>query len=139
MNWFSFIKSMHYRKAIRVFGSITLIVAFGVFNIGLPAALYLCPMMNDNPAACPMRSDVPTAELSITNVVSPCCSKVILAERNTTPFLKVQSIEQDKIVPLATLSPDTFEHIVFALPFASSDDLQLNSPPVFLLNSSFLI
>lgn len=116
-----------------------LILAFALFNIGVPVSFYLCPMMNDNPAECPMMGNEPVADIAIVNANPSCCGKIVLADRNTTPFVKVQVPEQEKVVVILTTHLHYVQHTFIAQPFVRSAIPRLNSPPVFLLNSSLLI
>ncbi|HXG38616.1 MAG TPA: hypothetical protein VNL36_07590 [Bacteroidota bacterium] len=130
---------MKNRRTLKIAGSVTLILAFALFNIGVPVSFYLCPMMNDNPAVCPMMDNEPATGLSIVNTNTDCCGKVVLADRNTTPFVKAHFPEQERVVGILATNVDFIQNTFISQPFVSSDTPQLNLPPVFLLNSSFLI
>lgn len=139
MSAFTFKRLMKHRRIIKIAGSVTLILAFTLFNIGVPVSFYLCPMMNDNPAECPMMTNKPATGLSIVNTNPDCCGKVVLADRNTTPFVKAYSPEHEKVVGIVATNVDFMQKTFVSQPFVNSETPHLHFPPVFLLNSSLLI
>jgi hypothetical protein len=120
-------------------GSVTLLLAFVLFNIGVPVSFYLCPMMNNNPAECPMMGDTNAAGPSIVNPIPDCCAKVVLGDRNTTPFVKAHAPEHEKVVSILATNVDLVQKTFVAQRSRSAVIPLLHSPPVFLLNSSLLI
>ena len=83
---------MH-RKQLNIFVASALAGLFAIFNIGLPFALYVCPMMANERCTCtctPPTTDGPV----LTYVHTSCCNNSVLAERNTVPFLGTLNYEQ---------------------------------------------
>ncbi len=127
------------KKQTTITFSVLLIAVFMLFNVGVPIVDYLCPMMSaDNPVCGMMPSDI-SQQASLTNTIPACCAKYIVAERNTTPFVKIQdAVGHDELVPL--------QIYIFALQSPTERNLlaahvTAESPPapLFLLNSSLLI
>lgn len=116
-----------------------ILLAFGLFNIGLPVVMYLCPMMSGENPVCEM-SDSPSAGVpSIARQASDCCGKYLVAERNTAPFVKNHQVDQEKIAVLASIKEDLRENF-FDVQHSTFVELHhLNSLPLFLLNSTLLI
>ena len=130
---------MNVQRIIRLFCATVLIFAFGLFNIGLPVVLYLCPLMTATQSSCPMSHDGNAHELSFQNQNPSCCGKVIVAERNTTPFVKTHSVTQEKITFLASLTFDVQERAVPICALTIAESPHSNAPPLFLLNATLLI
>jgi hypothetical protein len=130
---------MKLHSTIRLAGSVILLLTFALFNIGVPVSFYLCPMMNAYPAECPMKADQPAAGLSIVNPTPDCCGKVVLGDRNTTPFVKAHSPEHEKVASVLATNVDLVHKIIIGKRSGSTGIPVLHSPPVFLLNSSLLI
>ena len=125
------------RKISKIVGSSALILAFGLFNVGLPVVLYLCPMMSQS--GCPMSHDSGNRGLSLVNQSPSCCGKVVVAERNTNPFVKIQQVEHQKASVVVIVHSD-----IQRTPFCITDQPFANAsppgdPPLFLLNATFLI
>jgi hypothetical protein len=70
----------------------TLIMAFLLFNVGLPVSMYLCPMMSPDLACCTLSSSKVDPTLSLTRQAMGCCTPVLIAERSTIPFIKSQEL-----------------------------------------------
>jgi hypothetical protein len=131
---------MNFHKAVKILGSVTLIAAFGVFNIGVPVAFYLCPMMNSEPSACPISDQTPVDGPAFLNQLPGCCAKVIVAERNATPFVvKAQQLQQEKMSFLAVLSTELQKPTTVTLDRYAVESPPLSNSPLFLLNSVLLI
>ncbi len=130
---------MNIRETSKIFVSSTLVLAFGLFNVGLPVALYLCPMMSSPQPACPMASDRASHELALENQNSSCCGKVIFVERNTTPFVKSHQVDQEKIAVGALLKEHPTENFSAVLHSTTVESPHLHPLPLFLLNSTLLI
>lgn len=130
---------------IRIFFSVLLIAVFSLFNVGLPVVQYLCPMMSaENPTCAMMPSDASGIPLyagtAITNVIPSCCSKYIIAERNTTPFLKIQDAvsHADGVVFISSFVPADLATTDQS--FGSPNSGSVSPPsPLFILHSSLLI
>lgn len=120
-----------------------LLSAFLVFNVGVPVAMYLCPLMSAETPVCALTPPRATEKASLTNQVPDCCAKVIVAERKTIPFVKASENPFSKLPGIA------FDFPILQVPetnsggasFASPFDLPPpgSAPPLFLLHSSFLI
>lgn len=130
---------MKLRKASKTVGAVTLIVAFGLFNIGLPVVMYLCPMMSGENPVCEM-SDSPSAGVpSIARQASDCCGKYLVAERNTAPFVKSHQVDQEKIAVSASLTEELRQNFFSVQHSTSVDSPHPHTLPLFLLNSTLLI
>ncbi len=120
--------------------SLILIAVFTLFNVGLPVVNYLCPMMSSANPSCAMMPSSGGQDPAITNTLPSCCAKYIVAERNTTPFLKIQEapsqLEAVTLVP-AFVSPDPISAARVLL--SLRDEAPPPSAPLFILHSSFLI
>ena len=70
--------------------AVMLVATVLLFNAGVPITRYLCPMMSSENPTCEM--SVPSFGNidSITRQIPACCAKVIVAERNSTPYLKLE-------------------------------------------------
>ena len=116
-----------------------LICAFGFFNVGLPIVVYLCPMMQAAPAECRTFCETSSESVALVNQNASCCSSYIVAERNTTPFVKTDKHNPSLAVVVTSqyveLSND-HAMVVFNSP---TEHNASKSPPIFLLNSAFLI
>jgi len=131
-------------QRLRIFSSVVLLAAFSVFNVGMPVVQYLCPMMSsENPTCAMMLSDgglLPAyAGTAITNVIPSCCSKYIVAERNTTPFLKIQDAVSHADGVVLTSSFVSVDATTSGQHFISPIDAAASPPPLFILHSSLLI
>jgi hypothetical protein len=82
------------RRVLNIFISSGLILVFTAFTVGIPIAISLCPMMNDDSNHCKMMPPATNDALSFTSEIPDCCTSHIIAERNTTPYL---SVEQFKV------------------------------------------
>lgn len=127
------------QKIFKIVGASALILTFGLFNVGLPVVLYLCPMMSSTRSACPMANETAANGSALLNQAPNCCGKVIIAERNTTPFVKVQQLQQEKILSLAVLTIDFQKQTTFRFDQTAVESPPLSDSPLFLLNSVLLI
>ncbi len=127
------------RTIPHIIGSCALILAFGLFNVGLPVVLYLCPMMSSTSPACPMSNEGNAPGLSIVNQSAACCGKVIVAERHTTPFVKVQQPEHQKISLVILLDTTLQEHSFSSLTQTFDKPPPPGESQLFLLHSALLI
>lgn len=121
--------------------ALALVAAVLVFNAGVPVTMYLCPMMSDENPTCDMSvpsfGDIP----SITKQASACCAKIIIAERNSTPYLKLEDRLEGSplLTALPTDAPDDLleGHDAPLVP----DDTGPPIPPLalYILHSTLLI
>jgi hypothetical protein len=120
--------------------SALLIAVFMLFNVGLPIVNYLCPMMSAENPTCAMMPSPGGQNAAITNIVPSCCAKYIVAERNTTPFLKIQEasahLDAIALVPVA-ISPETLPAARLLL--SVREESPPSPTPLFILHSSLLI
>ena len=125
---------------LRIILSTLLLASFGLFNVGVPVVQYLCPMMSSDNPTCPMMPSDSGAGTAVTNIVPSCCSKYIVAERNTTPFLKIQDAvgHTDAVALTPSLA---FADAISSEQFSQSPHTGAVSPPspIFILHSSLLI
>lgn len=121
--------------------AVVLVATVLLFNAGVPITKYLCPMMSSENPTCEMSvpsfGDIP----SITKQIPSCCAKYIVAERNSTPYLK---LEHKFEAPLsfialpADASPDPRDG--WNAPLAPNDTgPPLARNPLYILNSTLLI
>jgi hypothetical protein len=115
-----------------------LILVFALSNIGLPVVMYFCPMMQENPSECQTMCENPTTSLAIVNQNGPCCDSYIIAERNTTPFVKTEKSNPSISLAIAPQIEQSATHIA-SVQFFQHEISPQASPPIFLLNSAFLI
>jgi hypothetical protein len=123
-----------------------MIMTFTIFNVGIPIATYLCPMMNDGVDYCEMMPPVTHGALSFSSEIPDCCTSHIIAERNTIPYLSVEQFKVLHQLPLdqvALEAKDTYlAHEQFLLTEVQCVSL---SPPfsenvsLSILNSTLLI
>ena len=120
-----------------------LVVVFGVFNIGVPIVHYLCPMMNDDVAACPKSQQSRSQDVSFTDQSPSCCASFIVAERNTTPFTSVEKFVSQQIQTQSLTVSNSciaqFPLLSATVPFGTSTSPPLSAEPLYILNSSILI
>ena len=115
---------------------------FTIFNVGLPIALYVCPMMANERCTCSCTK--PSANQPVlTYVHTSCCNHSVLAERNTIPFLG-----SHRYVPPPS---EVMFVLTFGTPWTAQQPFQLSSLaisdpgppaseiPLYLLSSSLLI
>ncbi len=127
-------------QRLRITLSVVLLAAFALFNVGVPVVQYLCPMMSSDNPMCTMMPSGDSQQAAFTNVIPSCCSKYIVAERNTTPFLKIQDAASHADGVVLTPSLDLVEAIASHQPFASPHTGAFSPPsPLFILHSSLLI
>ncbi|MBI4429023.1 MAG: hypothetical protein HY562_07875 [Ignavibacteriales bacterium] len=80
-------------KTTKTVISTLLVVMFGFFSIGVPVVQYLCPTMSSENPTCDMSPTANATGTSISTQTPACCAKQLGAERNTTPFLKVEKLQ----------------------------------------------
>ncbi len=80
-------------------------------------------------------------DVSFNYQVGDCCAAKIIAERNTTPFVKFEEKKFSSVQPLLALVPGVIQPADRAMVAAARVDLATDSspPPLFLLHSSLLI
>ncbi len=131
---------MHLRAPYRVIRA-TLAVVILVFNTGIPVTMYLCPMMSAENPTCSMSvpsfGDTP----SITKQIPSCCAKYIVAERDSTPYLKSENHQApDLSGAIAAIDIPTSLNEGYAQPVRWLDTgPPRSSPPLYLLTSTLLI
>ncbi|MCX6143829.1 MAG: hypothetical protein NTZ35_11470 [Ignavibacteriales bacterium] len=132
---------MH-RKQLNIFVASALAGLFAIFNIGLPFALYVCPMMANERCTCTCTP--PSTDGSVlTFVHGTCCNNSVLAERNTVPFLGTLKYEPPHSEVVFVLSPSSpwapqQSHHVSILAVADVGPPPPDTP-LYLLSSSLLI
>jgi hypothetical protein len=129
-------------NSFKLVTGVILIVALALFSVGLPIVTYLCPMMSSDQPICDM-SVPPATGLAVSSQTPDCCAQIIMAERNTTPYVKsdrnpidfekILTPVADQVVDYATTIPVASTHS--SLFFAS----EAPSEPLFLLYSSLLL
>lgn len=131
------------RAKLTIVTSVLLLGAFSFFNVGMPVYSYLCPMMSSTNPFCDMWTPPADGDNAITNQTASCCAKVLVSDRDTTPFLKAHDAFPgfDKLVfENALLDDGTSEsHSILTGRHAADIHLAEHSPPIFLLHSSFLL
>ncbi|MCI0553213.1 MAG: hypothetical protein L0287_19875 [Anaerolineae bacterium] len=127
------------KTKLHTFSAIALVAVFGLSNIGLPIVMYLCPMMQDDPSECQTECENPSQTLAIVNQSGTCCNSYIVAERNTTPFVKTEKSSPAISVALLPMTLELSDNSSFAVQNVPCSVSPQASPPIFLLNSSFLI
>lgn len=127
------------KKQTTITFSVLLITVFMLSNIGMPVVMYLCPMMSADNPVCSMMPSENSKQVSITNTVPACCAKYIVAERNTTPFVKIQDAGvHGEAAPLRIRIFSVQIHPDQDL-FAAHEVAESPPTPLFILNSSLLI
>jgi len=118
-----------------------LVATVVLFNAGVPIATYVCPMISAEKPTCEMSvptfGDIP----SITRQIPACCIKYIIAERNATPYLKLENRFEAPLSFIA-LPAETAEDPSdgWNSPLAPDDTgPPLATAPLYILNSSLLI
>ncbi len=131
------------RAKLTIATSVLLLGAFSFFNVGLPVYTYLCPMMSSANPMCDMWTPPADGDNSVTNQMAACCAKVLVSDRDTTPFLKAHDAFPgfDKLVFEKGLLDDAASepHSILTGRLAADIQLAEHSPPIFLLHSSFLL
>jgi hypothetical protein len=131
---------LHSRKNIIFAAAFAAI--FLVFNVGLPIALYVCPMMADQQCKCTC-SQTSEAGPSITYVHTPCCTSSLVADRNTVPFLESQTFDAAQYESAPLLMPCDFLSSRFPLQPSLALNTDTGPPPSdvprYILSSSLLI
>ncbi|MBI3005709.1 MAG: hypothetical protein HYY49_09900 [Ignavibacteriales bacterium] len=126
-------------KTTKIVFSSLLILVFSFFSVGVPVVQYLCPMMSSENLTCDMSPTANATGTTVSSLTPDCCAKQLGAERNTTPFLKVDKLQTD--------SPDALA-VTFTLVDDVSSESFLNSTipffhksttPLFLIHSALLI
>lgn len=117
-----------------------LILVFSFFSVGIPVVQYLCPMMSAENPRCEMSPVSIPGLLTVSSITPDCCAKQVGAERNTTPYLKVEKLQ--KLNADLALTTTT---VVGSCESASRNRntplfcYSTFSPPLFVLHSAFLI
>lgn len=129
-------------RIIQIGSSFLLLAAFLTFNVGVPVAYYLCPMMTADNPMCDMSVSTSDTGHGITSQTPSCCTKVLGPERNTAPFLKgnhSSDIEHSlvQVLILDTTAPELSASL--ATLSCDSSPGKPSSEPLFILNSSLLI
>jgi hypothetical protein len=125
-------------KTAKIVFSSILILLFSFFSVGVPVVQYLCPMMSAENPTCDMSPVSKPGQLTISTETPSCCAKKLGAERNTTPFLKVEKAQTFSF-DVISATPAT-ELVSQTLSISSTiPSIHYSSSPLFLLNSSFLI
>lgn len=126
-------------KTTRIVFSSLLILVFSFFSVGVPVVQYLCPMMSGENPTCDMSPAANTGTLTISTETPACCAKNIGAERNTTPFLKVekhQTVSLDILADVTgTVDPVSLQNSFYSI----TPTIHYSTPPLFVLHSAFLI
>jgi hypothetical protein len=97
-------------------------------------------MMSAENPTCAMMPSPGSHNAAITNIIPSCCAKYIVAERNTTPFLKIQeaSAHLDAIaLDPVSVSPDPIPAVRLLL--SVREESPPSPAPLFILHSSLLI
>lgn len=114
---------------------------FTLFNVGLPIVMFVCPMMSDG-QVCDCNS-APSEGLSISFEGANCCSHVVVAERNTMPFLGSAKYQVPAAEVVLVLSAMTMPIADPAHPeqfhYASDTGPPVSPNPIYLLSSALLI
>ena len=121
--------------------ALVLVATVLLFNAGVPITKYLCPMMSAENPTCEMSVPSFGDIASITRQVPACCTKYIIAERNSTPYLKVEHTLEAPLSCIA-LPADAHEDPSsgWAAPLAPDDTgPPLAQAPLYILNSTLLI
>jgi hypothetical protein len=115
---------------------------FTVFNVGLPIALFVCPMMSGDAGTCDCHP-AQCAGLAISYPQGDCCNHSVLAERNTTPFLsasKYQAPASEIVLVLSATTTSTNTLLLSQHLLSNSDSgPPVSSPPIYLLSSALII
>lgn len=121
--------------------AVVLVATVLLFNAGLPITMYLCPMMSAEKPTCAMSvpsfGEVP----SITKQIPSCCTKVIVAERNSTPYLKLENLF-DAAHSFTAVAADRADEPRdgWNAPLPANDTgPPFSQAPLYILNSTLLI
>jgi hypothetical protein len=123
-----------------------MILVFTTFNVGIPIATYLCPIMSMDNSHCEMMPPATHGVPYFTSEIPDCCTSHIIAERNTTPYLSVEQFKVSHLLPLdqiAHIANDTY--IVLGQPLLTEGSCISASPSfretvsLSILNSTLLI
>jgi hypothetical protein len=119
-----------------------LVAIFMVFNVGLPIALYVCPMMASQQCKCTCSETSGTGP-SYTYVHTPCCTSSLIAERNTVPFLGSQKYDPPHTeLALLVSSGDLVasqQLLQSAIALNTDSGPPHSAVPLYILSSSLLI
>ncbi len=129
---------------IHTLGTVLLLGVFACFTVGIPVVRYMCPLMSDEQPVCPMSTHQEGPGASLTTPTPDCCGQVIVAERNTTPYVNgswsLTSLIDHPALLHAVLTPDAIVPTLFtSTPVAPPARSGSSDPPLFLLHSSLLI
>ncbi|HWP81184.1 MAG TPA: hypothetical protein VNN76_00850 [Bacteroidota bacterium] len=130
------------QSKLNLFTATTLIASLTLFSVGLPIVTYLCPMMSAEQPTCEM-SAPPSSGIAVSSQTPDCCGKIIIAERNTTPYLKSDRSHGDSERILTLIVDIVADYSFLSGFFASTTSLQVTalppSEPLFLLHASLLL
>ncbi len=127
---------------LNIVTSVALILSMSVFSIGVPVVLYLCPMMDTGSMCCEIPAGSDDGTHTLTRQPHSCCNLVVGAERNTTPYRIAQSSHGHEFKVVAILDSETStSQLGIGIDHFPADDVEQNliKPPLYVLNSSFLI
>lgn len=122
-------------KTTKIVFSYVLVLVFGFFSVGVPVVQYLCPMMSIENPTCDMSPTASTAGMTFSSQTPDCCAKQLGADRNTTPFLKVEKLQTVSLdfstAHVAIVEPVFSEPSVFSStavpPYSSSSLFDLHA------------
>jgi len=121
--------------------AVMLVATVLLFNAGVPVTVYLCPMMSAENPTCEMSvpsfGDIP----SITKQIPACCTKRIIAERNATPYLKLEDKTDAPLsfTALPAEAPAEVREGWSTPPVVNDTGPPLAPTPLYILNSALLI
>jgi hypothetical protein len=133
-------------KIFNILISSLMILAFTMFNVGIPVVTSLCPMMSMEYFSCKMMPPAIYGALSFTSEIPECCTSHIITERNTTPYLSDEQFKVSHLLPLdqvAHVTNDTY--LVHRRPLLTEVLCTSASPPfrktvsLSIFNSTLLI
>lgn len=121
--------------------ALTLIAVTLLFHAGVPVTVYLCPMMSSDSPTCEMSVPSFGNTPSITKQTPSCCSKYIIAESNSIPYLKSENTPGvDLAVAICLIDQNPDPRDGWSAPVLLQDaGPPRSSPPLYILSSSFLI
>jgi hypothetical protein len=127
--------------------SFPLILVFTIFTVGVPVMISLCPMANMEDSCCGMNPPLAGyGSVSFNPVLPECCTRHIIAEGNSTPYLTAERSKVLTLLPVALIAHETDDtYLVYRQP-AMTEVLCISPSPPFpektslsVLNSTFLI
>ncbi|HAL57036.1 MAG TPA: hypothetical protein DCP63_11330 [Bacteroidetes bacterium] len=131
------------RSTRKISTSLLLVAVFTLFNIGLPVVMYVCPMMEMNGPCCQSPTDGGAVSHVFSNQGGDCCASYIIAERNTNPFLSVNSYQAPHPEIMSFIGAPVAAEVFLGFSSVAFGDRSPPEPsttaPLFLLNSALLI